>query len=489
VEIEVTRLIGVIMVAVLAAGSPAAAQISPRPISPVVLPPGVSIPAGAPLELTLDEAVALALRHNRGVRSAYLQRVVQRFDLRVAERAFVPQGGIGVEVVQRRRDGDTRGETVISPSASWLTPLGGSVSFIWARATPLGGDGDEYDTAGVSLNQPLLRGAGLAVNMAPVRIARLQEEINRLQLEATVSGTVSSVITAYRSLAQAQEQARLAEVSLERTQGLLETNRALIAAGRMAASDIVQTESGVANQEVAVFQARQQVASSQLALLQLLALASRTNVVAIEPMEASRVEVDLDQAMQRAFDSRVDLLAQRKALEQMRQSVIVARNQRLWDLSLVASATRDDGPRFLGRYDETDTSVGLRLSIPIGDLSRRQTWLAAETGMQTAELAFEEMKQSVESQVLDAVQSVEANWRQVEAARRARALSERALEIGQERLRFGRASNFEVLSLQADLRAADAQELSANIAYLNALTALDQQIGSTLETWRISLND
>jgi len=257
----------------------------------------------------------------------------------------------------------------------------------------------------------------------------------------------------------------------------------------MAEADIVQTESGVANQEVAVLRARQQVVSSQLALLQILALASRTNVVAVEPIAAAHVEVNLESAMETAFASRIDLLAQRKSLEQMRQSMIVARNQRLWDVSLVASATRDDGPRFYDGFQETDTTVGLRLNIPIGDLSRRQSWLAAETGMQTAELAFEELKQSVESQVLDAVQSVEASWRQVEAARRARDLSERALEIGQERLRFGRASNFEVLSLQSDLRAADAQQLSANIAYLNALTALDQQIGSTLETWRISLND
>ncbi|MGH7021200.1 MAG: TolC family protein [Brevundimonas sp.] len=453
------------------------------------MPAGAPIPAGAPLELTLDEAVALALRYNRGIRSAYLQRVVQRFDLRVAERAFVPRGEIGVEVVQRRRDDDIRGETVIRPSASWLTPLGGTVSFNWARSNPLKSGGNEYDTADVSLNQPLLRGAGLAVNMAPIHIARLQEEINRLQLEATVAGTVSSVITSYRGLIQAQEQVRLADESLARTRVLLETNRALIQAGRMAESDIVQTESGVANQEVAVLQARQQVVSAQLALLQQLALASRTNVVAVEPMAATRIEVDLDSAMETAFASRIDLLAQRKSLEQMRQSMIVARNQRLWDVSLVASASRNDGPRFLDRLDETDTTVGLRLSVPIGDLSRRQNWLAAETGMQTAELAFEELKQSVESQVLDAVQSVEASWRQVEAARRARALSARALDIGQEKLRFGRASNFEVLSLQADLRAADAQELSANIAYLNALTALDQQIGSTLETWRISLND
>lgn len=469
--------------------SAAQAQVAPSPIASVSIPSGQPIPAGAPLELTLDEAVALALRANRGIRSAYLQRAVQRFDLRVAERAFVPRGEIGVEVGQRRSDGDTRGETVIRPSASWRTPLGGTVSFNWARADPLKGEGSEYETAGVSLSQPLLRGAGLAVNMAPIRIARLQEEINRLQLEATVAGTVSAVITSYRGLIQAQEQVRLAEESLERTRALLETNRALIQAGRMAETDIVQTESGVANQEVAVLQSRQQVVSAQLALLQLLALASRTNVVAVDPMQAAHVDVDLERAMETAFASRIDLLAQRKSLEQMRQSMIVARNQRLWDMSLVASATRDDGPRFWGRYDETDTTVGLRLNIPIGDLSRRQNWLAAETGVQTAELAFEEMKQSVESQVLDAVQSVEASWRQVEAARRARSLSERALEIGQERLRFGRASNFEVLSLQSDLRAADAQALSANIAYLNALTALDQQIGSTLETWRISLND
>lgn len=479
----------VVLIALLGAAGPSRAQGLPSPIAPVVVPSGAPIPAGAPVELTLDEAVALALRNNRAIRSAYLQRVVERFDLRVAERAFTPQGGIAVEVVQRRQDGQTRSETYLSPAASWRTPLGGVVGFVWQRTDPLDGDGEGYETAGVSLTQPLLRGGGLAVNMAPVRIARLQEEINRLQLEATVSGAVSAVITSYRSLIQAQEQVRLAEASLERTRALLETNRALIAAGRMAEADIVQTESGVANQELALLQSRQQRVSNQLALLQLLALASRTNVVAVDPMVAQRVDVDLERAMQTAFASRIDLLAQRKSLEQMRQSMIITRNQRLWDVSLVASATRDDGPRFLERLDETDTTVGLQLSVPIGDLSRRQAVLAADTGLRTAELRFEELQQSVESQVLDSVQGVEMGWLQVEAARRARALSARALEIGQEKLRFGRASNFEVLSLQADLRAADLQELLAGIAYLNALTALDQQIGSTLETWRISLND
>lgn len=473
---------------------PAMAQIgsgggAPGPIAPVQAPPGRPLPGGPPVELTLEEAVALALRDNRDIRSAYLQRVVQRFDLRVAERAFVPQGGIGVAVVRRRIAGEAGSDATISPSAVWRTPLGGEIAFSWQRIEVLDGAGRGFDGAEVSLSQPLLRGAGVAVNMAPVRIARLQEDIAKLQLRATVSGTVSGVIVSYRNLVQAQEQVRLAQESLERTRALVDTNRALIAAGRMAEADIVQTESGVANQEVALLQSRQQLVSSQLALLRILAMETRTNVVASDRIAASRIEVDLDRATETAVASRYDLLAQRKALEQMRQSLIVTQNNRLWDMSLVASASRDDGPRFLDRFHETDTTVGVRLSIPIGDLTRRQAALAAETDLSTAQLRLEELQQAVESQVLDAVQSVETSWRQAEAARRARVLSERALDLGQEKLRFGRSSNFEVLSLQADLRAAAVQELSANIGYLNALTALDQQIGSTLETWRISLND
>ena len=115
--------------------------------------------------------------------------------------------------------------------------------------------------------------------------------------------------------------------------------------------------------------------------------------------------------------------------------------------------------------------------------------IGATTNLRVAELRYQELAQIVETQIRDGVQTVEASWRQLEAARRARMLAAQALELQQEKLRVGRASNFEVLSFQTDLRAADTQELTAGIDYLNALTALDQQIGNTLETWRISLND
>lgn len=468
----------------------AAAQ--PSPVAGVPSPADRPIPAGVPVALELEEAVALTLRDNRSIRSARLQRAAERFDLFVVERTFTPEGRMFAEIARRESGGVEETEAILAPGIGWLAPLGTTVTFDWQRREPLGsGTGNPAEATSLTIRQPLLRGGGLDVNLAPVRIARLQDRINRLGLEAAVADTVTSTIFAYRALAGAQEQVRLAELSLERARALLETNRALIEAGRMAAADIVQTESAVANLEVAFLQAQQERTSAQLALLQLLALDPRTNVVAASEIDAERTAIDLGRAIELALAARVDVLGQKNAVEQARHALLIARNARLWDVSLFGAVTQRNGlGGFVDGFDDlTDHQVGLRVEIPIGDVAARQRVIRARTNVQIAELRYKELNQAVETQVRDAVQQVEIRWRQVEAARRARVLAASALELQQEKLRVGRASNFEVLSFQADLRAADIQELSASIAYLNALTALDRQIGSTLDTWRIVVDD
>jgi outer membrane protein TolC len=47
-------------------------------------------PSKKPLEMTLAEAINVALRLNRSVKSAYLSRVVEKFNLRVAQDKFNP---------------------------------------------------------------------------------------------------------------------------------------------------------------------------------------------------------------------------------------------------------------------------------------------------------------------------------------------------------------------------------------------------------------
>jgi outer membrane protein TolC len=465
------------------------------PLSPVGSPPAPApVAAGPALAMSLAEAVAIGLRDNRTIHSAYLQRVAQRFDLVVAEREFVPKLIIAGGVAVTRSQGIDGTTSTLNPTATWLSPIGTQVQFSWANtATRGGGASSGSSTTTLNVTQPLLRGAGLAVNMAPVRIARLQEEVNRLTLKTTVSDTVSSIVLAYRTLQQAQQQLQLAKDSRERSRNLLETNQALIDAGRMAAADIVQTQSDVANQDVAVLQAEQARNSAQLALLRLLAVDLRTNVVASDPIKAEHLEIPLDRVIALGLDNRMDLLAQRKALEQDRQALVVAKNNRLWNLSVVGSVQDEHTTGSVAALTQmvpgANTSIGLQISIPIGDYTLRQGEIQAATTVRTAEVQLEDIEQEVEASIRDAVQGVDLSWRQVEAAEQARTLASKALEVAREKLKAGRSSNFEVLTFEADLRAADTQALAAAIAYLNALTSLDQQLGTTLETWRIALND
>ena len=414
----------------------------------------------------------------------------------VADRAFVPKLTLAVSMEAARSGGLNGVTSSVSPTATWLAPTGAQVQFSWTRTDTREGGGSAATETTTSLNvsQPLLRGAGLGVNLAPLRIAALQEQINRLALKSTVSETVTAVILAYRSLQQAQEQLRLAQLSAARAKSLLETNKALIDAGRMAAADIVQTQSALASQQVAVLQAEQARNSAQFALLQLLAVDLRTNVVASDPIKAEPVDILLDKAIALGFDNRMDLLAQRKALEQGRQALIVAKNNRLWNLSAVGSVEVQRGLNSVlipgtSVSPGTSSAIGLQLSIPIGDYTLRQADIQATIAVRTAEVQLEGLQQQVEASVRDAVQAVNLSWQGLQVARQAQGYAAQALDVARQKLQAGRASNFEVLSFEDDLRLADSQALSAAISYLNALTTLDEQLGTTLDTWRINLND
>jgi outer membrane protein TolC len=483
---------------ILGAGSVKSQVLPPRP-------PGTSPPAPTPttvgsrLPISLADAVFIGLRDNYTVRSAYIARVAEKFDLFVAQSRFHPTAQLSGEFDASSDSGVGSTTTSLTPTASWLIPTGAQFQFSWS-SVDIRTDGIDQGTGTASLNvtQPLLKGAGIAVNMAPVRIAELQEKINQLTLKSTVIDTVTNIILAYRTLLEAQEQLVIAKDSLDRSRAQMATDQALIDAGRMAASEIVQTQADIANQQVALLEAEQTRNSAQLALLQLLAMDLHTDIVAADPLKVQHVAIDLDRAIATARDDRPDYLSQMRAVEQAHQNLLVAKNNRLWNLSLVGSVQHtishggltpiNPATGLAANATGTGASAGVQLTIPVWDYTLEQAEVQATTTERTQEVQLKNLDQQIEAQVRDAVQGVELTWRRVETAREARDLAAKTLDLEREKLRAGRTSNFEVLSFETNLRAADSQSLAAAISYLDALTQLDQQLGTTLDTWKIGLN-
>lgn len=80
-------------------------------------------------------------------------------------------------------------------------------------------------------------------------------------------------------------------------------------------------------------------------------------------------------------------------------------------------------------------------------------------------------------------------WRQLEISQRLTDLSRRKLAIETDKLNVGRSSNFQIISFESDLRAAEEANLNARISYLDARARRDVLLGVLLENWEISLED
>lgn len=443
--------------------------------------------------LTLADSIFLGMRNNRTIKSVYIDRIAQKFDLRVAEDMFTPQFRIDGDIARQKMAGVVSSIGNISPKASLLIPTGAVFDFAWINAAEKTRQDRVRETAfEARMTQPLLRGGGVEVTMAPLRTSRLSERINQLRLKQTVLETIGQIVFAHRTLLQVQEERKLVKTALERAEDLLVVNRALIRAGRMAEMEIVQAEADLENRKILLLETDNALETARLNLLSLLALDLKTPIIASEDVKPSQKPVDIKKLLPIAFAQRPDYQAQFLIVEQQKLGVVVAKNEQLWDISAFARSRSGrelyDGT-FSNRNNQSDVTVGLSFSIPLNDLKREQSFIGASTSLRTAELQLETIREGVESQIRSIVTQVEIRWRQLELARRSQDFAAQAVSIEKEKLKAGRSSNFQVRSLETDLRSAENQYLNAVIGYLNSLTLLDLQLGTALDTWQISLRD
>ncbi|MBI6636145.1 TolC family protein [Pseudomonas paralactis] len=455
---------------------------------------GVSLNAQA-TTMTLGDAVYLGLRNNPAIRSAYLQRVAQKFDLRVAEDVFNPKLTLNSHYRTSRGSQDNTRNANLAPTSSLLGEYGTRLSMAWTQQLNNANRAGRYRSDGLDLAiiQPLMRGAGWDATTAPLRLSRLAEQANRLNLKATVAQTISQIIATYRELLRAQEQLVIVQEALKRSNTLLDVNKALISAGRMAEFEIVQTEADIATQQLGVEEARNQLDTSRLALLRLLALDLSTPVRATEALEANPMQIDQRQAFNLAQNQQPEYLAALLGSQQADLNLVIAKDSGRWQVDLVAGANQvraaTDTDNGHNNNRTWDSYAGVQVQIPIGDISTRQAEVRARVNVEDQEIRITDARQELERNVNNVVRDLGTRWRQYEISRRAVELSRRKIEIEREKLSAGRSTNFQVLSFETDLRNAENAQLNALIAYLNAQTQLDLTLGMTLESWEIALND
>lgn len=288
---------------------------------------------------------------------------------------------------------------------------------------------EDLSALSFSLSQPLLRGAGVAVNTASIRLAQLDTGIAAARARLTAIRVLADAEKAYWRLYAAQRTRDVRRQQRDLASENLTLLRRRIEAGDAPAVDRFAAELALAQQVEAVVIAETLV---RLRARDLSRVLNRPDLPVGDPRELtltseprlSRYVLDAEALAGRAEDERLDLLEIETQLAADAIRVDLARNAEL-PLFLVDfrfGLGERDGTIASGfaeslGFDHPSATIGARASIPV-------TNAAAEANARRAilsraqRLATREQKRlAVRQEVFDAVDVVEQNWRRILAAR------------------------------------------------------------------------
>ncbi|CAD5928704.1 hypothetical protein NO108_01525 [Planktothrix rubescens] len=483
----------------LTANRPQYQRITQQPPEVQPSPPAPVMAETDGVELTLNDVIILGLENNRTIKNQYLERIVQRQDLIVAEDKFNPNFTPNLsinwsDITQGNLTTITNG-LVLSAGVVIKIPTGGELNMGWVgqrqQQNYQGSGGSDRDVLRQNLEltfkQPLLRGAGQRVNRADIEIARITETINLLDLKSTLIDKTTEIIISYRSVLQAQEQVKIDLQALENAKKTVENTQFLIDAGRIARAELITVQSQVADQEIALLSSRNNLRQRRLDLLELLDIDEDVNIIASQNLEIQPPTLDIDRIRQSILEHQPSYLKAKLNLENAKTQLVIDENKRRWNIDLATVVRHDPAPNII--ENRTELSAGLTFSKALGDRSIERDFQRSRVNVLKLENDLKETIQKVNTEVTKNLQDIELNFKKVELSRRATNLAELQLSNEVEKIKLGFQGRrlLDLVDFQSKLNEAQNNELNAKIEYLNALTNLDKSLGITLDNLGITL--
>src|SRR5208337_1439280 len=133
--------------------------------------------------------------------------------------------------------------------------------------------------------------------------------------------------------------------------------------------------------------------------------------------------------------------------------------------------------------------VGVQLSIPLRNRIAKADQYRTELEYRQSQVYLEELKKRIRIEVRNASYALEQGASRVAAARKARDLAQKTLDIMQKEQKLGAGSNQQTLSAEHDLALADSALVTAETAYEKARIEVRRATGTVLEGYGISIED
>jgi len=409
-----------------------------------VAPPGAAEAQSRPTR-TLEECVEIALARHPRLGSADADVEAGRQRVRQERAGYLPQISAGASRSERKR------------SATQATGLPGQ-----SVAQRFG-----YTASGVSLTQVLF---DFGRNLDAIQAARARRDSLEADADTERAAVAREVKQSYFDLLAAEEVLVSNQRQLEQARGRYEV-------GFAAKLDVTRSDVLVANAELDLLTARNNVLVAEQRLRNAMGLAEPLDFDPVDVLEARPAEISEERALAIAFARRPELLSVRAERRAAEEDVSSRWKEHLPDFSAGVDYdwSGSDSP-----LAET-YQFGAFVTIPIfsgGLIDAR----VGEARANALALGFDEeaLEQDVALEVRSAVLELSRAGQAIAVSERARAQARENLELAEGRYRTGAGNVIELADAQAQRASGEAEYVRSLYAYRIAVAELERAVGQEL---------
>jgi len=461
-------------------------------------------PPAGPLAVTVQEAVLMALTHNRALAVQRLGPAIRQTYARQERAIFDPVISAEGSAGKARDKGPARtGGVTTTEADTYAGQVGAEVFLPTGTTIALAGATEILDSSmysdqaattrvGLSVTQALLRGAGVRVNLVRLRQARLDTLASEYELRAFAEALLAEVESAYWDYALAARQIEIYTQSLDLADKQLDEIVERVKVGKLAPTELAAAQAEVALRKEGLINARSALDTQRLRLLRLLNPSGRPlwgrQVALRNAPAAPEIKLDdVEQHVRVGLRMRADLNQARLGVRRGDLEVVKTRNGLLPKMDLFVTLGKSGYAQSFGRsvaeMDDSafDALVGLRFEYPPANRdARARHSRAVLTRRQSAE-ALDNLAQLVQVDVRSAFIEVRRAGEQIAATAATRKLQAEKLRVETEKFRVGKSTSLLVGQAQRDLLTSQIAEIEAVVTHLKALVDLHRLEGSLLE--------
>jgi outer membrane protein len=403
----------------------------------------------------------------------------------------------------------------------------------------------------VQLTQPLLNGFGYVANKRFIIEATNTVVVGEWQFKAAATNDITTTADDYWNLVYARQNVKVEEQTVSVDQQLYNENKDKLNIGTMSPLDVLTAQSQLATDKQALVVAQTlQLQDEAKLLTDITKDPTDPSLDGVEVVPTSPIPLNdlvgnpsVKELVQQAWSNRPELQEQGLNLKNADTEVKATRNALLPSLNLVGeySTTGLGGVRtaetettstvavanlsepilangiavpneYVGAFPTTAAvtivpgglndaldsvihsrfptfEVGMTLNLPIRNRAAQANNGTALLNQRQQQVSYAEQKSTIYLAVRNALIAVQQDRTAVDAAATARQLAQQTFTDEEEKYRLGGSTSYNVVLRSRDLTAAETTELQDQISLVEAVLALDQAMGRTLEAHNISIED